>query len=248
MALCVVSIAGDHASVDASDSSAAHLLLRMTPLQAAVLQLVAATFLFELGQSLSEQRVRRRSRRHIGSADWRLLSHHVIGLIGIALQLRRSVGGGMMVRLLLDVLTDFAQYGRECLNRRQFGSGEVPFALVFAFLRLVSGTATAAWVEEVRWSHVNESSCYSFFPPPSSVPDALPVARCSFGTRWCCSTRSTPPWLLRRATPPIPSSRCWSRAGCCSAAPITAAGSSPTSGRRCAAVSIADPRLQKLRP
>jgi len=113
VALCSVCTAGDNATADVSDSSVARLLLRMTPLQAAVLQLVASTFLFELGQSLSEQRVRRPSRRHNGSADWRLLSHHVIGLVGIALQLRRSVGGGMMVRLLLDVLTDFAQYGRE---------------------------------------------------------------------------------------------------------------------------------------
>jgi hypothetical protein len=42
---------------------AARLLLRLTPLQAAVLQLVAATFLFEVGQSFSERRVhvRRRS-------------------------------------------------------------------------------------------------------------------------------------------------------------------------------------------
>jgi len=113
LALCVVSIPGDKANADASDSSATRLLLRMTPMQVAVLQLVAATFLFELGQSCSEQRVRRRLRRHSGSADWRLLSHHALGLIGIALQLRRTVGGGMMVRLHLDVLTDFAQYGRE---------------------------------------------------------------------------------------------------------------------------------------
>ena len=115
LALCVVSIPGDKANADASDSSATRLLLRMTPMQVAVLQLVAATFLFELGQSFSEQRVRRRSRRYSGAADWRLLSRHVIGLVGIALQLRRSVGGGTIsrVRLLLDVLTDFAQYGRE---------------------------------------------------------------------------------------------------------------------------------------
>ena len=175
MALCSVSTAGDNASADACDSAALRLLLRMTPLQAAVLQLVAATFLFELGQSFSEQRVRRRLRRHSGSADWRLLSHRVIGLVGIALQLRRSVGGGMMVRLLLDVLTDFAQYGREWLNQRQFGSGEVPFALAFAFLRLVSDTATAAWAEEVRWSHVNESSCYSVFPLHPPCPMRWPV-------------------------------------------------------------------------
>ena len=109
-------------------------------------------------------------------ADWRLLSHHVIGLVGIALQLRRSVGGGMMVRLLLDVLTDFAQFGREwiTINRRQFGAGEVPwpFAIAFAFLRLVSDTATTACAAEAE-PDGDQLSCCSFFPlhpPPCICP------------------------------------------------------------------------------
>jgi hypothetical protein len=121
--LCFWSIYSDR------DSLADDLLLRVTPLQSIILLVVACTFLFELGLMVV---------RPHHQIDRDFLAHHLFGLAGIWYQLHYNIGGGMMIRLLLDVTTDFAQAGRTYLNLRRMGAGEVPFLVVFILVRLVS--------------------------------------------------------------------------------------------------------------
>lgn len=60
----------------------------------------------------------------------------MLGLAGLAFLLQYGVGGGMMVRLLLDATTDFVQIARDKLNGMQEGGGELPFAVAFVLIRM----------------------------------------------------------------------------------------------------------------
>jgi len=55
-----------------------------------------------------------------------------------------------MVRLLLDATTDFVQIARDKLNGMQEGGGELPFAVAFVLIRMVSACLCASRRLRVR--------------------------------------------------------------------------------------------------
>lgn len=122
------------------ERSASSVLLLMTPLQTIILILVASVFTFEVGLHIrltcQPKHIQRfqEARTNVN----KMIIHHVLGWIGIAYMIHIGYGGGLMVRLLLDVITDFfAEACGELNARLKNFTGDKIYWIVFILVRMV---------------------------------------------------------------------------------------------------------------
>ena len=110
-----------------------HYLLGLSYYQAKVLIGVSASYAYDLGAHLV-----------YGQLSTPVLYHHYLGLTGCGYMIFCENGGGMMMRLLLDIVTEIAEAHREDLNDKypQYYLGEKLSQFLFFIVRIWWYTTT----------------------------------------------------------------------------------------------------------